>query len=634
MLTPSQIEDRLERNLLRVQKPGRYVGGELNQIVKDWDQIQTHVALVFPDLYDIGVPNLGIAILYDELNRRADVLAERAYCPWTDMEAVMRENNIPLYSLESKHPLANFDIIGFSLPYETLYTNLLNALNLAGIPLFSGERTGAHPLVLAGGHATFNPEPMADFIDAFVIGEGEEVIHEVVDAYQAWKASGAERVELLQRLAGIGGVYVPAFYAVDYHPDGTIAAIRRTDEHAPKAVTKRIVPVLPPPLTHFLVPNVDVVHNRVAVEIMRGCTHGCRFCHAGMITRPVRERPVEEVLAAIDSALDSTGYEEVGLLSLSSSDYTNIVELVQKVSQRYARRNLAVSLPSLRIDSFSVNLMDELKEMRPGGGFTLAPEAATDHMRGIINKQVTTQQLLDTVREVYAHGWTTIKLYFMIGHPSETMEDVQAIVELCMQVLAIGRKIVGGRARVNAGVSTFIPKAHTPFQWAACDSKEQMVQKVEYLKNTLKHPSIKLTWSEPETTLLEAWLSRGDRRLGAVIYRAWQMGTKFDAWMEHFRYEAWLQAFAACGLEPDFYSHRQRSLDEVLPWAHIRSGVRESYLKQEYQRSLEGLFRDDCREGCFACGILPGFNELRVQVPDEAWKCPPVKHHREQMAAG
>ncbi len=625
MLHPREIEDRLERILLTVQKPGRYTGGELNQVVKDWEGASTRVALVFPDLYDIGVPNLGLAILYDLLNKRDDVLAERAYCPWTDMETAMRAAGIPLYSLESKHALADFDIIGYTLPYETLYTNLLNSLDLAGLPLFSAERGAAHPLVIAGGHAAFNPEPVAPFVDAFVIGEGEEVMGEIVDAHQAWKHSGGERAALLRRLAQIDGVYVPALYDVRYHPDGTVAAVVPLCAEAPAVITKRLVGLLPPPVTNFLVPNVDVVHNRVAVEIMRGCTRGCRFCHAGMISRPVRERPVDQVLDAIEASLAATGYEEVGLLSLSSSDYTNIVDLVQKVSQRFNGKNLSVSLPSLRIDSFSVSLMDELKELRPGGGFTLAPEAASERMRRTINKFVTTEQLLDTARDIYAHGWTTIKLYFMIGHPLETLEDVQAIADLCKAVLAEGRKVVGRKAKVNAGVSTFIPKPHTPFQWVSCDSMDAIAEKLALLKSTLRDPGIKLTWSEPNVTLLEAWLSRGDRRMSAVIHRAWQNGTKFDAWQEHFDIDAWYRAFEAEALDPNFYSHRARGLEEVLPWDHINSGVRKSYLKQDYQWSQDLRFREDCREQCFACGILPGFNDMRAGLPDDAWKCPPVK---------
>jgi radical SAM family uncharacterized protein len=643
MLSPGQIESRLERILLKVQKPGRYVGGEFNAVIKDWDAVKTRVALIFPDIYDIGISNLGLQILYDLVNQRSDALAERAYAPWVDMEALMRSERIPLYSLESKHPLTAFDILGLSLPYETLYTNALNLLDLAGIPVRSVERQDSDPLVIAGGHACFNPEPMHAFIDAFVIGEGEEVITEIIEVVEKYKAQtlkapaglplNSNREELLIKLARIPGVYVPRLYEVRYLEDGTPDCITPTDPDAPRTIIKRMVAKLPPPTTRFLVPNIDVVHNRVSVEVMRGCTRGCRFCQAGMITRPVRERSVDEIVQAAEEAVNATGAEELALLSLSSSDYTDVLELVTRISEKFGSKHLTISLPSLRIDTVSVALMENLKDRR-SGGFTLAPEAATERMRRIINKFIPDDQLLETARQIYTRGWTNIKLYFMIGHPSETLEDVQAIADLCKRVLAEGRRVLGGRARVHAGVSTFIPKPHTPFQWVAVDTADQIRAKQELLMRELRGPAFKLSWTQPEDTLLEAWLSRGDRRMAEVVYSAWKNGTKFDAWQDQRRLDAWDSAFKEHDLDPAFYTHRPRRSDEVFPWEHISDAVRKKYLYSEYQHSLDGEVRADCREGCDACGILPTFAASRREYPGLYWKCPEVKSPVGKQVAG
>ncbi len=632
MLTPDQIEKKLDRILLKVQKPGRYVGGELNSIQKDWDSVKTKVAFVFPDIYDIGVSNVGLKILLDQVNQREDALAERAYAPWLDMEAIMRENGIPLYALESKKPLACFDLIGFTLPYETLYTNALNVLDLAGIPVHSSERDESHPIIIAGGHSTMNPEPMHIFVDAFVIGEGEEVIHDIINALQNSREQNARREETLLSLAKIQGVYVPKFYETSYMDDGTVSHVEPTIDDIPRIVTKRIVAKLPPPPTKFIVPNVDIVHNRISVEIMRGCTRGCRFCHAGMITRPVRERSVDEVLETAEAALKNTGFEELALLSLSSSDYTHVLELVTKVGEKFKGKHLKVSLPSLRIESVSIDLMEKLKDKR-AGGFTLAPEAATERMRRIINKFVPDEEVINTTREIYRRGWTTIKLYFMIGHPSETLEDVQAIADLCKRVLAEGRKVIGWKAKLHAGVSTFVPKSQTPFQWVSCDTPEQIRAKQELLKRELyRDKNIKLSLTDAEDSFLEAWLSRGDRRMAAVLYSAWKKGSKFDAWQEGKKYDAWMEAFEEQGLDPLFYTHRQRRTDEVFPWEHITAAVRKNFLFQDFRMSLEGEIRVDCRLNCFACGILPMFAGMRRENPGEVWKCPDVKSPAPKIA--
>jgi radical SAM family uncharacterized protein len=639
MLTPEQIEAHLERVLLQVQRPGRYVGGEYNSIHKAWDAVQIHAALVFPDIYDIGVSNIGLKILYDEINRRDDALAERAYAPWLDMETVIRQHDIPLFAIESKQPLACFDLIGFSLPYETLYTNALNILDLSGIPIHSAERGDSHPLIIAGGHACFNPEPMHAFIDAFVIGEGEEVIHDILDVLmlESWKVGRLSdeplnhptleplnREKILLALANIPGVYVPSFYEVTYQEDGTVASIIPNCAGVPPTVVKRIAAKLPPAPTNFIVPNIEIVHNRVTVEIMRGCTRGCRFCQAGMITRPVRERSVDEILETAERAVQSTGFEELTLQSLSSSDYTDIADLVNGISQRFRGRKLSISLPSLRIDTVSIDLMEKLKEHRTSG-FTLAPEAATERMRRIINKPLVDDDLITVTREIYARGWTSIKLYFMIGHPSETLEDVQAIASLCKRVLAEGRKVIGWKAKLNVGMSTFVPKPQTPFQWVALDTVQQIKAKQGLLKDELRDKNIKLSWTPPNDTLLESLLTRGDRRLADVIHSAWRSGAKFDAWDEGFKWPVWIDALAQHGLDLFFYTHRPRRLDEIFPWEHISDAVRKKFIFEDFRRSLEGEIRMDCREQCYACGILPAFASARRENPGSYWKCPEVK---------
>ncbi len=624
------IERKLERHLLQVEKPGRYVGGEYNSIVKDWASTDIKVALAFPDIYDLGMSNLGIMNLYHQVNLQPNMLAERFFSPWLDMDALMRKQSIPLYSLETKHPLREFDLLGISLPYEQLYTNALNLLDLGDMPVLSRERDERFPLVIAGGHACFNPEPMADFIDAFVIGEGEEIIVEIAKA--VGELRGESRFEQLRAIAKIQGMYVPRFYDVEYHDDGTVRSIVPNEPGIPDRVLKRIVITLPKPFTKFIVPNIDTVHNRAPIEIMRGCTRGCRFCHAGMVTRPVRERPVQEIMAAIEEIVQHTGFEEISLLSLSSSDYVWVEELAEEVNRVYKDAGLSLSLPSLRIESASADLLEKIGGTRRSG-FTFAPEAATEKMRDMINKYVPDEQVLQTARDVYSRGWRTIKFYFMIGHPEESLEDVQAIVDLCMKTLQEGTRILGKKATLNVGVSTFIPKPHTPFQWAPQDSFESVDRKQRLLKQQMRRGGMHLRWNNYEDSEFEGWLSRGDRRLGRVIWRAWKLGCKFDAWQDQHKHREWLRAFEESGIDPNFYNFRERDLDEVFPWDHIDVGIHKKFLREDYLMSIRRETRVDCRDKCFACGILPKFAKERSTTDDMAWECPPVTPISERQRA-
>jgi len=603
-----------------VTKPARYTGGEWNSIIKDWDTTTIKVAISYPDIYEIGMSNIAIPILYELLNSQPDVLAERVYAPWVDMEAIMRSRGIPLSSLETKHRLSDFDIIGFSLGYELTYTNVLNMLDLAGIPVLSAERDESHPLIIAGGSCCLNPEPMADFIDVFVIGDGEEVLLDLLDRFRDWKHSGKSlpKRKRLAQMAAIAGVYVPSLYHVQYQPEGTVNSITPTAAEAPPTIRRRVITKLPAPTVRPVVPYIETIHDRGAIEVQRGCSCGCRFCQAGMIYRPVRERPHDEVIQACGEIIANCGYDEISLVSLNTSDYCGIDELVTRLAQQYPR--IALSLPSLRVDAASVRLMGSLPS-RSKTGLTLAPEAGSERLRQVINKNVTEANLMDAVNTAFSRGWNGLKLYFMVGLPTETIEDVEAIVNLVNRVRSTGKQAGGRKPQLRVSIATFVPKPHTPFQWVAQEEEPQLNAKHTVLKSGLQRKGTRFSWNDPRVSLLEAVLSRGDRRLGEVIHSAWKLGSTFDAWTRRFDYDNWLHAFASAGLEPGFYARRQRSLDEVLPWSHIDTGVTVSFLKQEYQRAVNGEETPDCRyNACNACGM-------------QRWQPECQQKHREECQA-
>ncbi len=604
--------------LSQVIKPGRYTGHEWNSVAKDHSKVVVTVALALPDVYEVGMSNLGLKILYQILNDRTDTAAERVYAPWVDMEEDMRKHHIPLYTLESFKPVADFDLVGFSLQYEMSYTNVINMLDLARIPLSAAERNGQHPFVAGGGPCAYNAEPVADFFDFFILGEGEEVIEEVVSVLADWKKAGKPegRIGFLKKVAQLEGIYVPAFYDVAYNEDGTVAGITPNCAEAKPVITKRLVKDLDNVgyATKPVVPYLDIVHDRIMLELFRGCTRGCRFCQAGVLYRPVRERRLETLLELAQQLVDNTGYNEMSLTSLSSADYSCLHGLVEALITRFKDQGVSVSLPSLRIDSFSIQLAKEVQQVRKSG-LTFAPEAGTQRMRNVINKGVTQEDLEEAVSAAFRAGWSTVKLYFMIGLPTETEEDVAGIADMAHRVLELYRGIKGRRgAKVTVSVSSFVPKPHTPFQWFGQNSVEQIEEKQKLLKSLFKSRDISFNWHDAHTSVLEGVFSRGDRRLSQVILEAWKNGAKFDGWSEYFKYDVWLEAFKTTGLEPYFYAGRERKQDEVLPWEHLSSGVTKTFLVREYQQAVIEKPTHDCRrEACHGCGVCQG---LGVEVLD------------------
>lgn len=594
-----------EELLDKVEKPGRYTGKEFNEIVKEENKSTVKIALAFPDLYEIGMSYLGFKILYEIINQRNDALAERVFSPAVDMEKLLRERQMPAFSLETYRPLNSFDIVGFTVQHELCFSNILNLIELGCIPLRSEERKEKDPLVIAGGPGAFNPEPLARFIDLFVIGEGEEIVGEIIEVYKRWKEKKQSRSVLLEELARIEGIYVPYHYEINYFEDGRVKSVTPKKEEYYPIIKKRMVsnfdqaffPLYP------IVPNIDVVHDRITLEIFRGCTRGCRFCQAGMIYRPVREKSVEKLIKLAEEILAHTGYEEISLSSLSSSDYSEIERLITQLIDRFKEKGVGVSLPSLRIDTFSVALAQQVQRVRKTG-LTLAPEVGTQRLRDVINKNVQEEDLYSSIRAAFQAGWRKIKLYFMIGLPTETDEDVEGIVRLVNKVDHIGRKITGNRININISVSAFVPKAHTPFQWEAQEEKGILSKKVRYLKQRLNWRNVSFSYPDINHSYLEAVFARGDRRLGKVLERAHYLGCKFEAWREQFNFEAWQRAFTESGLSMEFYANRERKDDEILPWDHISCGVKKKYLLKEKEKALKGETTPDCRfDSCNSCGV-------------------------------
>ncbi|MBQ4535078.1 MAG: TIGR03960 family B12-binding radical SAM protein [Ruminococcus sp.] len=602
------LKEKIEKHLLEVQKPSRYIGGETGSIIKDISKIDVRFAFCFPDSYDIGMSHLGMKILYSLINERENYWCERCFAPSEDFEAVMRENDIPLYALESLDPIKDFDFIGFTMQYELSYTNVLNMLDLAGIPVFASERSEElGQIVVAGGPCVCNPEPLADFFDLFILGEGEEVNLELMDLYNEMKKSGATRKEFLIRAAQIEGVYVPSLYSFNYNEDGTISGVE-TKDGAPAVVRKRIIKdfdkVYYP--DNFVVPFTEIVHDRASVEVLRGCIRGCRFCQAGFIYRPFREKTPDTICGETKALCGNTGYDEVSLVSLSTSDHSQIDEMLTKLIDYTAEERINLSLPSLRADNFSEELLEKIKKVRKSG-LTFAAEGGTQRLRDVINKNVSEEEIMNTCRIAFEGGYSAVKLYFMMGLPTETDEDIVGIADLAQRIVdlfySIENRPKGKSVQISISVATFVPKPFTPFQFEPQDTREMIEHKQKLLMDSVKTKKIRVSYHNPDVSMLEAILAKGDRRLCKAVYAAWKNGCKFDSWDEYFKYDKWLEAFEECGIDPSFYANRRFDYDEILPWDHLDYYISKEFFIRENKTAHQAVTTPNCRQKCSGCGV-------------------------------